>query len=407
MDSMVEVAIVGGGTTGQEAAAAATARGATVTVFEKSEDPLPRWDSWIDLIARARRTLSTTRRVRNSGCSIVRSEVKAVRRGQLSTSTGEFRTDMVVLAAGSRPGPVSLEGREKTGITVLDGPSKYARVGSMATSTERAVVCGEGERALQVADRLSTRGVKVKLIVSSWKNGRPSPQVGAVIRRAARDFGVTILEGKPERALGVGKLEALAFEIGIIRCDNLVLVPCHLPALPTTEALLGMGGGVLVDRFLRTNVAEIFAAGASAEVQGGLPPHGSLSGESRTSGRVAGVNAVCGASQIQRARLSEVIVFGLRWSRAGAVIIGRDSTPPNLGIASQSRESSACTLVFQKKRRRVVGIETIGDVEERPGNIVSLVSQGRPMESLAYSDSTDITLVSETAQLGLGPWSES
>jgi hypothetical protein len=322
-------------------------------------------------------------------------------------SGATISTDNVVLTTGSRFEAVTLQGRHKRGVTILDKSWKYLELETITTSAAMPILWGEGERCLEIADRLAKSGNKTTVGISGWKSGRPSEAVGSVIRESAGRAGVTLVEGRLQRALGVGSLEAVLVDGRVRSCDNLVLVPPRHPSLPFTDAALGRDGGVLVDRWLRSSSPQILAAGASAELSSGLPAFSSLDGEAQASGSVAGSNAAGQRRTVCLTRFVERIVFGCRWSRAGLGIARYAPHLSGLATASQRLESSACTLIYQRRTGRVFGIETVGPVRDRTGDIRSPVSEGQSLESLAYGGSTDISLVSETARIGLRTWSRS
>lgn len=404
----MRVSVVGGGTAGCEAARGAEARGAEVTVFERREEPYPPWDSWLDQI-----NPSSGGSVRAFGpprppqFSTVKDEVESVRPCQITTHAGEVRCDAIILATGSHLDPINIVGRNKQGVIVLDTPDAFAKVGSIAASADSIVICGEGARSLQVAGRLATLGTKSKVAVTRWKDGGPSPAIESVIAMAGRQAGTTIFKGTPRRALGVGKLEAVELNGDVIGCTALVIVPGRHPSVPFTKAVRGPRGGVLVDRCLRSSLPTLFAAGACAEAEGALSLCSTLEAEAVTSGMVAGGNAAGGERRILPTRVRDDLFFDLRWSRAGARFPRCGSATSLLGIASHAWGSSGCTLVFQKGTGRVVGIETVDLVREKTGDIGSLISEGKTLDSLAYGGSTDISLISETARRGLRLWSRS
>ena len=379
-----------------------------MTVFDELDERYPPWESWLDRIGPSggppNRNVAS---YQSSEFSRVKSEVKSARPGLISTKKGEILSEAIIMATGSRFDSITFPGKSKPGVIALDVPGSLAEAGRMEASDGKVVICGEGEGALQVADRLALRRIGSRVAVTHWKNGPPSPAVGGVIASAAKRAGVAIFEGKPERALGVGKLEAVEFDVGVTRCDTLVIVPGRHPSPPPTGALPGRGGGVLVDSRLRSSVPTLFAAGGCAEIEGGLPPNASLGAEAVMSGRLAGGNASGGGRRIQLARVTERLVFGLRWCTAGARFPRPAFAPSLSGFASQAWRSSGCTLVFLKKTGRVVGVETVDHVSEKTGDIGSLVSEGETLESLAFWGSTDISLISETARVGLRPWSRS
>ncbi|MDG6909896.1 MAG: NAD-binding protein, partial [Nitrososphaerota archaeon] len=85
--SSMKVCVVGGGTSGMEAAREAEARGADVTVVEKSDLPDPPWRSWPAALgpgATARSPPSGG----EGGWTLLRKEAKSVREDRVTTADG-------------------------------------------------------------------------------------------------------------------------------------------------------------------------------------------------------------------------------------------------------------------------------------------------------------------------------
>ena len=335
-------------------------------------------------------------------------QVKSVRSGLITTAGRvQIQFDKVIVTTGSKFIPVVLRGREKDGALVLDNYRSYMGLGEFAGSRDDGVVWGEGERAMEIADRLAKLEGRIDFGVSFWSHGSPGPPALSVILQFAERAGVRLLTGNLERALGTDRLEALMIDRQVRKCDSLILVPVRRPTVPPTDAEVGPGGVIMVDGSLRSNVPAIMAAGSSARVRGGPPSNSSLDSEPRTSGRVAGANATGQELAVGRARLVEKLAFGCRWSRAGFVEAAGVSRTPGLGVTSQRFDSSACSIVYQKSNGRIRGMETVFPCDVSTGGISALVADGLTLESLAHGGSTDISLISETARLGLRAWSRS
>jgi hypothetical protein len=309
--------------------------------------------------------------------------------------------DFVVSATGSTFEPSTLPGSRKPGVFVLDSPRTYADLGRARGTMAKAVVAGEGWRGLEVADRLAGPDREVRAFISSWEREGPSPEVLAVIQEAAQDRGVYLLGGRLDGALGTGKLEAVVAGGEVVPCDVLAFVPKRTPRVILTSASLGRAGGLLVDRGMKTTSPSIYAAGGCAELQGTSPP-ATLDCEASLSGRIAGLGCVGGRQRIGPARISEILLFGLRYSRLEM----RRSPALLPGVRAQvvSRtwgKASACAIVFERSSRQVLSIETVIAAGSRTEMLS--IECGASLQALAYGGlgSTDISMVSDTARLGL------
>ncbi|HLQ06360.1 MAG TPA: NAD(P)/FAD-dependent oxidoreductase [Nitrososphaerales archaeon] len=408
---MTRVAIIGGGTAGYEAAAEASRNQAKVILLERSDHWEPSCHSWADLILSPQRSEMPPPLPKDVEL-IHGAEVTLIGPCSVLTADGtRVRFDSVVVATGGEFMPAMFPGRRKRGVVVLDGLETYAELGRERSSMAHVVIRGEGVDALQVADALSGPGKKVTLVSAPWIEGFASKTVADVIREAAAKKGVTILDSKLEGAVGLGHVEAVIAGGSVVQCDTLAVLPWRCPRAPRTSAEAGPSGGLLVDQYLRSNSPGLYAAGLCAVPRTGQPFPCTLGGAAARSGRVAGANATGHSLAFHPPRFAEASFFGLRWARFGASL--GEARGRGLMVSEISRRwspGSACSIVYERPSEKVVGVElVIEEGNERLGALASITSQ-TSLQAIAYGvsgDSSDISLVSDTARLGLQAWSGS
>jgi len=339
----------------------------------------------------------------------LRAEARVVGPNFLVASEGIRRQfDSVIIATGAWFQVPAFIGSRKQGVFILDGPRAYADLGVSAASSEEVAVVGEGFRALQVADRLSRGRSRVHLVVSEWQHEGPSPLILGLLAGAARENGVLFAEGMLSKAVGTGTLEAVMTDSEVIACSVLAVVPRRIPKVPSTGARLGRLGGLMVDRCMRTSLSGMFAVGGCAELDTKGAPSVTLEGEASFSGRIGGANCMGEEHSMSLVRFSEATAFGLRWTRVGLGFREARASGLLVGSADRRWESSACEILYERASMRVVGVEAAAPIESFPSGVVP-ISSGVSLRTLAYGGlgSSDISLVSETARLGLREWQES
>ena len=399
---------MGGGTAGTAAAEECAMQGADTTVVDRLEEPEPPWSSWPDLVSSPE---GQTRAIsgpspRIDACASFRgTEIVAIRKGEAVASNGSlFRADSLVLAAGSRFEPPVAQGLRKPGSFVLDSATRYKEFGAASASADQILVCGEGARGLQVAERLSVRGMNVSLMVSCWQPAKPSSPVLEVISDAARAREISLGSGNVQRIVGLARAEAAVAGGEVVPCEAFAFIPRRIPVTVPFAALPGRSGGVLVDRCLRAKVPGVFAAGGCAELDGSLPPGVALDGEPRLTGRAAGANSAGANVRISAVRSWCLTVFGLRWSRAGPGATTCGSLGMDLmEIGRRWHEDSACSLVYERNTGRVIGAEVVEPAGSPSAGLGCSASGSATLKSLAYgcTGSSDISVISDTARLGL------
>jgi NAD(P)H-nitrite reductase large subunit len=182
--------------------------------------------------------------------------------------------EKLLIATGGNPFVPKIEGSEKQGVytftTVSDAESLAARIETART----AVVIGGGLIGVSVTEALVKRGLKVTMvelkenILSLILDQTASEIVENVILNA----GVTIatgqtvqrIIGKPEDDNVVGSAILTSGET--VPCDLVIIA---IGVIPRMELVSGTdvktNRGIIVDKFMRTNVPDVYASGDVAE----------------------------------------------------------------------------------------------------------------------------------------------
>jgi NADPH-dependent 2,4-dienoyl-CoA reductase/sulfur reductase-like enzyme len=190
-----------------------------------------------------------------------------------------------------------------------------------------ALIVGAGYIGMEMADALTYRGMEVTVVeFADSVLTTVDPEFGQRIRTELEEHGVRVATGvtvsRIERSgdglvvHGAGSFEAAA---------DIVLVAVgarpQADLAHTAGVELGTKGAIKVDRFMRTNVAGIYAAGDCVETWHRLLQQSSylpLGTTAHKQGRVAGENAV-GGSRLFEGSLGtqSVKIFDLVAARTG------------------------------------------------------------------------------------------
>lgn len=400
----MKVCVVGAGRAGVEAAREACFRGADVTVLdvrdtaileERFRPSIPATDDG------APRVPHLPREVKLEGGKrvVTISEKSAV----VSDGT-RVQADAFVVAVGSAFEVTLFPGWRKPGVAVMDSTASYAEAD--AAPSEQVIVAGEGERGFQLAEKLVRRSTR--LLVTSWQSFPPTSRSMSVLADAASLAGVTFGSGALTRALGAGRLEAILADGKVFPAGLLAYVPRGCPR--SMPGVSSPSAGVRVGLDARSSRPNVLAAGGCAEACGGSPKCSCLDQEEGPSGRVAGANSTGAAFTLPHLRTRRFSAFGLTWTRIGEPAEGSGASLRNAATFGERWDArTSCSIVYERKSGMILGIETV-EPSKRPAFL--LPSNGRPptLKSLAYdgpSGSIDISMVSETARLGLNAWSRS
>lgn len=182
--------------------------------------------------------------------------------------------EKLLIATGGRPFVPRMEGGEKDGVFTFTELSSAKGIESRLEKPQSAVVIGGGLIGISVTEALVKRGIKVTLV--ELKNKILSlildEKASEIAEKVIREAGVTIITGQTvQRILGrqdnKGAVGGAVMTNGReIPCD---LVIVAIGVIPRTELVKGtdvkVNRGIVVDRFMRTNIPDVYACGDVAE----------------------------------------------------------------------------------------------------------------------------------------------
>jgi NADPH-dependent 2,4-dienoyl-CoA reductase/sulfur reductase-like enzyme len=260
---------------------------------------------------------------------------------RVELDTGEsLDYDGLLLATGSQATPAAAPGADLAGVVKLDDLEDARRILKLSRSASAAVVVGGGITALEVVEGLHARHVHTHYFLRKdryWSNVLDQTESRLVERRLQKE-GVEIhyntdlaqIQGKGGRVVGVTTADGRDIPCG--------LVAVAIGVRPRMELAVAAGlktqRGILVDQYLQTSAADVFAAGDVAQVfdpASGKAVMNTLWGVAVAQGRTAGVNMT---GQVQPYRAGVPInVTRLAWLTTtiiGTVGRGRDEDVPGL-----------------------------------------------------------------------------
>ena len=174
--------------------------------------------------------------------------------------------DQLLLSTGARPRRLSMAGADLPGIHYLRSLSSCEELRFALTSVERLVVVGGGWIGSEVAASVRQMGKEVAIIEA----GRVplervlGPEAGQLFGDLHRDHGVELHMGVGVQSFrGSGSAEEVVLDDGTVVTGDLFVV--GVGAVPRTELARSAGAeldnGVVVDQYLATSIAGIWAAG--------------------------------------------------------------------------------------------------------------------------------------------------
>lgn len=257
-------------------------------------------------------------------------------------NTTDMAYDRLIIGTGAVPARPPITGLDRLGPT--DGVHVLHTMGDtfavQRTLDQRqarsAVIVGAGYIGLEMAEALTTRGLHVT-ILEQLDQVMPTidPELAAPLADHLRQHGVTIHHGTPVQAISRdGDRVRLDTDAGSHHGDLALIVTgvqpdTHLAS--TAGATLGTRGAIAVDRGMRTNLPDIYAAGDCVHTYHRLLDQHvylPLGSTAHKQGRVAGTNAAGGDAAFSGSLGTQAVkVFDLVVASTGL----RDHTAGNTG----------------------------------------------------------------------------
>lgn len=328
-------------------------------------------------------------------------------------ASGEVKAysyDKLVIATGASPFIPDIPGRELKNVFVMRTPDDAIglRAAVEAGEIRRAVVAGGGFIGLEVAENLAAKGVKVS-VIDFAPHVLPNfldPELSEYVENKMAEEGIMPMTGVSlEGVIGTEKVEKVQTSRRAIKADALIMA---IGIRPNTAFLEGSGiemfkGTILTDQNLRTNIADIYAAGDCAMVsnrQTGKPAWSPMGSTANIAGRVlarnlagadisypgvlgTGVAKLPGGLNAGRTGLTETAARAEGFDVESVVCVVDDKAHYYPGAGS-----FIIKLTADKAARKLLGVQVLGSgaVDKITDIGVTAISLGATVDQLATMD---------------------
>lgn len=180
-----------------------------------------------------------------------------------TSSGGKYSFDKVIIATGAEARPLEVPGADSSNVLYLRSLSDSKRLRDTSARVKKAVAVGGGFIAMEVASVLASRGIETTILVRQDRFGSAffTPEMSAFFERYYVERGVRIL--KQSEIAGIENGSRARLRNG--KAVDFELLVAGLGARPVTglaeEAGLPVDDGILVNEYLETRNANLYAAG--------------------------------------------------------------------------------------------------------------------------------------------------
>jgi NADH oxidase (H2O2-forming) len=323
------------------------------------------------------------------------------------TTTGrEYPFDKLVIATGWEYEEPQVPNSDLDGIVYIKNIRRAAELNEKLDQVKRAVVWQAKPLGVELLEALPHRGIETELVDSGpWIM---SDFTDADVMKPLQDYLTNKLNVKLNFGTELkgfkgknGKLEAVITNEGEIPCDMAFLVAPMRPATKLAKSIgvkTGSTGAIVVDNHMRTNIPNVYAAGACVETMHGLLniPINLIQGTyAYAQGRIAGINVAGGDESYQPVYVpwglgAKVQVGGVLISETMAKATGMPYVVGKAqGITAAryhpSHEPMMAKLLVDPKSHRVIGAQFAGGdgVKERADFLAFAIRKGTLVEELA------------------------
>lgn len=328
----------------------------------------------------------------------------------------EYSYDKLIIATGASPIVPPLENINLANIFTLRSVSDAFAVRELLDSgaVKKAVIVGGGFIGLETAENLKNRGMDVTIVELVPHILPPfDEEMALYAQNHMIDRGVRILTG--EKVTGFegsdGKVTTVKTSAGDIEADMVIL---SIGVRPNTGIAVeagietGVAGAIKVNKYMETNVKDIYAAGDCAENRNlvtGKPAWYPMGSTANKTGRIAGHNA---ALEKQEEALKESLegVLGttiVRLFEVNAAKTGlseKDALKEGYEVETVLVPANDIAhyfpgyrlintkLVVEKNTHKVLGAQIVGEgiVDKPIDTIAAAITFGAKAEDLAKLD---------------------
>jgi NADPH-dependent 2,4-dienoyl-CoA reductase/sulfur reductase-like enzyme len=174
----------------------------------------------------------------------------------------EFRFEKLILATGATPRTLNIPGANHDNVLYLRSMADSARLRDALNNAKKVAVLGSGFIGMEVASQSAQKDRDTTMVFPGdrvWKNFF-TPEMSRFFQKYYEERGVRLSSGSKAESIEAGQV---SLSTGKKLDADLVVAGIGVtPVIDLAQSAgIGVENGIRVDEFLKTNAADIYAAG--------------------------------------------------------------------------------------------------------------------------------------------------
>ncbi|MGL5350225.1 MAG: FAD-dependent oxidoreductase [Cetobacterium sp.] len=325
----------------------------------------------------------------------------------LNEITGEIfedSYDKLVVTTGARPRKIDFDNENIFYIRDVETGDRLKKF-IHETSPKKALIVGSGYIGLEMVENLVQRGIEVTVIEMSSSIGRVDSEISIYLEKYLAKKGVKlILNDKINNISEDGKI--VSTENGeTLEVDFIVAAVGVLPNvefLKSSGIQLGKSGAIKVNKYLETNLKDIYAAGDCATTYSlltGEETYVPLGSTANKMGRILGDRLTGGNLEFKGILGTSIFkIFDMAFASTGldekealekgySIEIIHNIKPNQTEYLETSREM-VIKAIADRKNGKLLGVQMLGEngVDKRIDVFATLLTFGATVDQLFHLD---------------------
>ncbi|MEG0817784.1 FAD-dependent oxidoreductase [Cetobacterium sp.] len=323
---------------------------------------------------------------------------------EITGETFEDSYDKLVITTGARPRKIDFDNKNIFYIRDVETGDKLKKF-IHETSPKKALIVGSGYIGLEMVENLIQRGIEVTVIEMNNSIGRLDPDISIYLEKYLEKKGVNLILGDSVKDISVDGKTITTNRGKSIKIDFIVAAIGVIPNVEFLEGSgieLGKSRAIKVNRYLETNLPDIYAAGDCATTYSlltGEETYVPLGSTANKMGRILGDRLTGGSLEFKGILGTSIFkIFDMAVASTGldetealekgySIEIIHNIKPNQTEYLEASREM-VIKAIADRKTGKLLGVQILGEngVDKRIDVFATLLTFGATVDQLFHLD---------------------